>query len=188
MSSTIEIKPDILQFKSPLTVQSTELAYITNNSSEPIAFKVKTTAPKFYCVRPNASIVQPGQTVEIQIILLGLTSEPTDPNFKCKDKFLVITLPAPYKLPENKTVAEVWPELEAEFKSQAVSKKIKVRFNINPNATSDVPATSTTHKDQLTSTTGNTTTATATAPQGGFNSTLLVIIALIVVLLAWFLL
>ena len=91
-----------------------------------MAFKVKTTAPKFYCVRPNAALVAPGEQVQVQVILLGLAEEPT-PDFKCRDKFLVITLPAPYDLGSS-SVTEAWPQLEAEFKQHAVSKKIKVKY------------------------------------------------------------
>ncbi|CCD22302.1 uncharacterized protein NDAI_0A01440 [Naumovozyma dairenensis CBS 421] len=127
--SAVEIKPDVLEYKSPLIEQSTEYASITNNSEQTIAFKVKTTAPKFYCVRPNAAIVEPGETVQIQVIFLGLTEEPAS-DFKCRDKFLVITLPAPYDL-TNKNVSEIWNDLESEFKQQAVSKKIKVKYLIN---------------------------------------------------------
>lgn len=124
--SSIEILPDVLEYKPPLTEQSTEYATITNNSSETIAFKVKTTAPKFYCVRPNAAVVAPGETVQIQVIFLGLAEEPSS-DAKCRDKFLVITLPAPHDL-GDKSVAEAWSELEAEFGSQAISKKIKVKY------------------------------------------------------------
>lgn len=124
--SSIEILPDILEYKPPLTEQSTEYATITNNSPETIAFKVKTTAPKFYCVRPNAAVVAPGETVQIQVIFLGLAEEPSV-DIKCRDKFLVITLPAPHDL-GDKSVAEAWSELEAEFGSQAISKKIKVKY------------------------------------------------------------
>lgn len=126
--SLVEIKPDVLQYASPLTQQSTEFAIISNNSSETIAFKVKTTAPKYYCVRPNAAVVAPGETVSVQVIFLGLPEEP-QPDFKCRDKFLVITLPAPIDLGE-KTVAEAWSELEAQYGKDAVSKKIKVKYVI----------------------------------------------------------
>ncbi|AET40980.1 phospholipid metabolism-regulating protein SCS22 Ecym_7130 [Eremothecium cymbalariae DBVPG len=125
----IEIVPDVLEYKPPFTTSSTEYVTITNKSSDTVAFKVKTTAPKIYCVRPNAAVVAPGEQVQIQVILLGLSEEPA-PDFKCKDKFLLITLPAPYELGDS-TVAEVWPQLEAEFKQQAVSKKIKVKYLIN---------------------------------------------------------
>ncbi|CAL9735695.1 vesicle-associated membrane protein-associated protein Scs2p [Monosporozyma servazzii] len=124
--SSIEILPDVLEYNPPLTEQSTEYATISNNSSDTIAFKVKTTAPKYYCVRPNAAVVAPGETVQIQVIFLGLPEEPKLDS-KCKDKFLVITLPAPHDL-GDKSVAEAWSDLESEFSAQAVSKKIKVRY------------------------------------------------------------
>ncbi|CAI4060516.1 phosphatidylinositol-binding protein SCS2 SKDI_05G2060 [Saccharomyces kudriavzevii IFO 1802] len=128
--SAVEISPDVLVYKSPLTEQSTEYASISNNSDQTIAFKVKTTAPKFYCVRPNAAVVAPGETIQVQVIFLGLTEEPAA-DFKCRDKFLVITLPSPYDL-NGKAVADVWSDLEAEFKQQAISKKIKVKYLISP--------------------------------------------------------
>lgn len=28
-------------------------------------FKIKTTAPKKYCVRPNSGVLEPGSTIEI---------------------------------------------------------------------------------------------------------------------------
>lgn len=71
--------------------------------------------------------MQPGESVQVQVILLGLGKEPAS-DFKCRDKFLVITLPAPYDLGDRQ-VADVWHELETEFKHQAVSKKIKVRYS-----------------------------------------------------------
>lgn len=127
--SLVDISPDVLEYKSPLTRQSTEYVTVKNNSDQPVAFKVKTTAPKFYCVRPNASVVEPGETVDVQVIFLGLPEAP-QPDYKCRDKFLVITLPSPYDL-GSKSVSEAWADLEAEFKQQAISKKIKVKYLIN---------------------------------------------------------
>ncbi|CCK69442.1 uncharacterized protein KNAG_0C03350 [Huiozyma naganishii CBS 8797] len=124
--SQVDITPDVLEYKPPLTEQSTEYVTISNGSDEAIAFKVKTTAPKFYCVRPNAAVVAAGETVQVQVIFLGLPESPAK-DAKCRDKFLVITLPAPYDLGE-KAVAEAWSDLETEFGKQAVSKKIKVKY------------------------------------------------------------
>lgn len=39
--------------------------HIHNPHPHPIAFKVKTTAPKQYCVRPNSGRVEVGETVEV---------------------------------------------------------------------------------------------------------------------------
>lgn len=101
---------------------------ITNNAQHNIAFKVKTTAPKFYCVRPNAAVVAPGESVEVQVIFLGLSEEPTS-SYNCRDKFLVITLPAPEDL-EVKDVSSAWSQLETEHSDEAISKKIKVKYLI----------------------------------------------------------
>lgn len=127
--SLVDISPDVLEYKSPLTRQSTAYVTVKNNSDQAIAFKVKTTAPKFYCVRPNASVVAPGEIVDVQVIFLGLPEAPA-PDYKCRDKFLVITLPSPYDL-GSKSVSEAWADLEAEFKQQAISKKIKVKYLID---------------------------------------------------------
>ena len=50
----------------PFTEVSTATLKLSNPTTKPINFKVKTTAPKQYCVRPNAGAVQPGGSVEVQ--------------------------------------------------------------------------------------------------------------------------
>lgn len=93
-------------------------------------------------MRPNAAIIQPGENVKISVIFLGLPQEPME-DYKCKDKFLVIVLPAPYKS-ESHAVSEIWNDLENEFKSQTIQKKIKVVYN---NSTSQAPSLSTNGQD-----------------------------------------
>lgn len=112
----------------PLTDSSTAFITIHNQTDEIKAFKIRTTAPKLYCVRPNAAIIQPGETIKISVIFLGLPQEPTE-DYKCRDKFLVIVLPAPYKSDSSHAVSEIWNDLENEFKSQAIQKKIKVVYD-----------------------------------------------------------
>lgn len=120
----------------PLSESSTAFITIHNQTEEIKAFKIKTTAPKLYCVRPNAAIIEPGEAIKISVVFLGLPQEPKE-DCKCGDKFLVIVLPAPYKIDSEHTVSEIWKELEREFKSQAIQKKIKVVYN---NSTSRVPS------------------------------------------------
>jgi len=43
---------------------------ITNTSGEKVAFKVKTTQPTWYYVRPNQQIVDIGQTEEVTIVMV----------------------------------------------------------------------------------------------------------------------
>ena len=89
----------------PLTTTVKRSLRIHNPNPSPIAFKVKTTAPKQYCVRPNSGRVEAGESVEVQgglhhlhqslaeltltpVVLQALATEPP-PHAKCKDKFLV---------------------------------------------------------------------------------------------------
>ncbi|URD82680.1 MSP domain containing protein, partial [Musa troglodytarum] len=59
---------------------------LTNKSDDNVAFKVKTTSPKKYCVRPNAGIVLPRSTCDV----IGRQSQrEAPPDMQCKDKFLV---------------------------------------------------------------------------------------------------
>ena len=60
---------------------------VTNPHDRDVCFKVKTTAPKRYCVRPNAARIPPHQTVKVEVLAQQMTQYP--PEDKCKDKFLV---------------------------------------------------------------------------------------------------
>jgi hypothetical protein len=50
----------------PLNRVMTEFIKLLNPSNELVAYKVQTTAPKRYCVRPNAGIIKPGEQIEVQ--------------------------------------------------------------------------------------------------------------------------
>ena len=58
-----------------------------------MAFKVKTTAPKKYCVKPNTGFVQAGATQVVHVIMQAQREWPADIN-ACKDKFLVQSCPS----------------------------------------------------------------------------------------------
>jgi len=49
--------------------QPTRILKLNNASAGCVAFKVKTTAPKSYLVRPSSGTVKPGDNMEVQIIL-----------------------------------------------------------------------------------------------------------------------
>lgn len=86
---SVDISPHTqLGFPRPLTQVVKKSLYVTNSNSQPVAFKVKTTAPKQYCVRPNSGRIEPGDRVEVQVLLQPLKEEPAA-NAKCRDKFLI---------------------------------------------------------------------------------------------------
>ena len=55
---------------------------------------MKTTAPKQYCVRPNSGRIEPGQEVEIQVLLQAMKEDPPL-DARCRDKFLVQSVGIP---------------------------------------------------------------------------------------------
>ncbi|KDQ25588.1 hypothetical protein PLEOSDRAFT_51893 [Pleurotus ostreatus PC15] len=77
-----------LGFKRPFDNVVKQSLRISNHNALPVAFKVKTTAPKHYCVRPNSGRVEPGETVEVAVMLQAMKDEPPL-SVKCKDKFLI---------------------------------------------------------------------------------------------------
>ena len=81
-----------LHFVGPFTDVVTSYLKLTNPSERPVCFKVKTTAPKKYCVRPNSGILKPKQKTTVAVML-----QPFDynPNEKNKHKFMVQTMIVP---------------------------------------------------------------------------------------------
>ncbi|XP_053185929.1 VAMP (vesicle-associated membrane protein)-associated protein A, like [Scomber japonicus] len=84
--------PSDLKFKGPFTDVVTTSLRLKNPSDRKVCFKVKTTAPRRYCVRPNSGVIDPGATVGISVMLQPFDY---DPNEKSKHKFMVQTIFAP---------------------------------------------------------------------------------------------
>ena len=64
---TVEVSPDILSFQRPFTIDVVKCELkISNTGKDPLVFKIKTTAPKTYCVRPNAGLILPDETKIVQ--------------------------------------------------------------------------------------------------------------------------
>ncbi|KAI1200851.1 putative integral ER membrane protein Scs2 [Nemania serpens] len=120
---SVEIDPQELGFHRPFTVEVLENLRIRNPGTQPVAFKVKTTAPKQYCVRPNSGRVEPNREVEVQVILQAMKQEPP-PGTKCRDKFLVQSVAiTPEK--DFANLASIWDNID---KSLVQEKKIRVAF------------------------------------------------------------
>ncbi|AQK54048.1 vesicle-associated protein 2-1 isoform X1 [Zea mays] len=83
----ISVYPDELTFLFELEKPCYCNLKVVNNSEHHVAFKVKTTSPRKYFVRPNASIVQPWDSCTITITLQAQKEYP--PDMQCKDKFLI---------------------------------------------------------------------------------------------------
>ncbi|GAA5877297.1 hypothetical protein JCM3774_001629 [Rhodotorula dairenensis] len=100
-----------LGFQRPLTQLVKRTLSVTNSSNaHAVAYKVKTTAPKQYCVRPNSGRIEPGETVEVHVLLQPMKEDPA-PGTKCRDKFLVQSVViTPDR--ESTPLPDLWKQLE----------------------------------------------------------------------------
>ncbi|CAO3637517.1 unnamed protein product [Mucor fragilis] len=124
---SVIIEPsDQLEFHRPFTRVVKESIHVKNPGAEPVIFKVKTTAPKQYCVRPNAGRIEPNSEIEVQIILQPFKDElPED--FKCKDKFLVQTAPVSAAFEQN-DITSMWSHVETNERASMHQHKLRCAF------------------------------------------------------------
>ncbi|KAH7389534.1 PapD-like protein [Phaeosphaeria sp. MPI-PUGE-AT-0046c] len=123
---SVELDPVELGFKRPFQQEVSKTLHLKNPHSDPVAFKVKTTAPKQYCVRPNSGRIEPGKDVEVQILLQAMKEDPP-PDAKCRDKFLVQSVLVTADK-EFTNVGSLWSHIEQTNKSSIQEKKIRVLF------------------------------------------------------------
>ncbi|KAJ3680563.1 hypothetical protein LUZ60_016841 [Juncus effusus] len=83
----ISVDPEELTFEFELERPSSCNLKLVNKTEHHVAFKVKTTSPKKYFVRPNSNIVQPWDSCTITVTLQAQREYP--PDMICKDKFLI---------------------------------------------------------------------------------------------------
>ncbi|PWZ00663.1 VAMP-associated protein [Testicularia cyperi] len=124
---SVELSPHVqLGFPRPLTQLVKRTLTVSNPNNQPVAFKVKTTAPKQYCVRPNSGRIEPGEKVEVQVLLQPMKEEPPS-SAKCRDKFLVqSTIITPDF--ETASLQEIWPVIEKENKAAIHEQKIRCAY------------------------------------------------------------
>jgi hypothetical protein len=91
----LTVEPDQTLFfrKSPNNSTAHELLKLTNKSTGYVAFKVKTTAPKSYWVRPSTGVLKAGATAEVQIIQQQPANHGADPQASMH-RFLVQAVPS----------------------------------------------------------------------------------------------
>jgi len=115
--------PVELKFKGPFTDVVTAELKMSNPSKKRIGFKVKTTAPKQYCVRPNNGLIEPGATISVAVMLQPFNY---DPNEKNRHKFLVQALIVPDGVTENHEM--LWKDTPAD---QLMESKLKCVFDVD---------------------------------------------------------
>uniref|UniRef100_A0A915NVK8 Major sperm protein n=1 Tax=Meloidogyne floridensis TaxID=298350 RepID=A0A915NVK8_9BILA len=119
-----------LTFTGPFTEYVNTNLTLANPSSRDVYFKVKTTAPKFYCVRPNSGIIKAKDKAQINVMLQPIDSPEILESERSRHKFMIQSAFAPdnadYSTSSSPTPPEqFWKEVDA---SQVMDSKLRVIF------------------------------------------------------------
>ncbi|KAK5614766.1 hypothetical protein CRENBAI_018729 [Crenichthys baileyi] len=110
-----------LKFRGPFSDVVTTNLKLSNPTDRNVCFKVKTTAPRRYCVRPNSGIIDAGTSINVSVMLQPFEY---DPNEKSKHKFMVQSVLAP---PDMTDMEGVWKEAKPE---ELMDSKLRCVFDM----------------------------------------------------------
>lgn len=129
----LSVEPQELEFSFELRKQISCSMQLTNKTNNHVAFKVKTTNPKKYCVRPNTGVVLPHSTCDVIVTMQAQKEAP--PDMQCKDKFLLQSAVAS----PGATPKDITPELFNKESGNLVEEcKLKVNYVAPPQPPSPV--------------------------------------------------
>lgn len=129
----LSIDPQELQFPFELKKQISCSLQLSNKTENYVAFKVKTTNPKKYCVRPNTGVVLPRSTCDVIVTMQAQKEAP--PDMQCKDKFLLQSAVAG----SGATTKDITPEMfNKESGNQVEESKLRVVYVPPPRPPSPV--------------------------------------------------
>jgi hypothetical protein len=107
---------------------------LTNFSSGKVAYKMKTTSPQKYCVRPSLAFIEPGGSLEVQVIMQEQNVAPLS-YADCKDKFLVQY----FRVSNFENNLRLSPEMFYMGKAQNLT-QVKLMVDVLLETTSPAPA------------------------------------------------
>lgn len=139
-----------LRFRGPFTERTiTSYIKLTNPSDHRVHFKIKTTAPRRYCVRPNCGTISPKEVAQIAVTL-----QPFDFDEKAeknKHKFMVQALVA--QDGDDEDHIDMWKEIDPD---QLMESKLKCVFEnpVTKTTTSETTSSTTVIKSEPNTTNG----------------------------------
>lgn len=133
-SSLFHIDPtEFLLFIFAPNTPITSTINLKNKSNQPLAFKIKTTTPGSYYVRPSQGILTPSESRTIQVILHPITEYPVNN----KDKFLVNMIPTTLDPSSSPAVlTNFWDNIQKN-RTKVESTKLFVKFVKSKDGTVD---------------------------------------------------
>lgn len=148
-----------LKFVGPFCTAVSSFMRLTNPTDHNILFKIKTTAPKKYCVRPNCGLLEPKNTTEITIILQPFIFDATEKN---KHKFMVQSM----ILPDGELPEQLWKDVSPD---ELMDSKLRCVFELpvdNQSSATAAPGTG----PASTKTVSQSTNATPNRNESGLSS------------------
>jgi predicted component of type VI protein secretion system len=109
---------------------------LDNPSDRIVFFKVKTTAPKHYCVRPNSGVIQPGSSAEINVLLQPVDDPSILEREGAKHKFMIQSA---FASSDSIPVDEFWKSTSS---GDVMDSKLRVVFKHSADGTSPAPTAS----------------------------------------------
>ncbi|KAK9933674.1 hypothetical protein M0R45_020856 [Rubus argutus] len=125
----LDVQPNELQFTFEVKKHSTCSIQLGNRSDQYVAFKVKTTSPKKYCVRPNAGIIKPKETCDFTVTMQAQKVAP--PDLQCKDKFLIQCTVIPFGTSEEDVTSDMFAKDSGKYIEE---KKLRVVLTSPPHS------------------------------------------------------
>ncbi|GAB0093386.1 vesicle-associated membrane protein-associated protein A [Sergentomyia squamirostris] len=114
-----------LKFRGPFNTHVTSRMRLTNPTDKVILFKIKTTAPKKYCVRPNCGTLNPQESTEVNIVLQPFIFDPAEKN---RHKFMVQSVIAPRGADQYGSMEQVWKEINP---NDLMDSKLRCVFEVS---------------------------------------------------------
>nr|CAB3447438.1 unnamed protein product [Digitaria exilis] len=132
-NSLLRVSPSDLKMPFELKKQNSACLELYNKTDQHVAFKVKTTNPRKYAVRPASGVVPPRGSFCVTITMQAPKEIP--PDYHCKDKFLVQSI----VVEEGTTVKDIVPNMFSKAPGKLVEDfKLRVIY-IPANPPSPVP-------------------------------------------------
>jgi len=140
--------PNEITFHGPYNTVIESTLKLANPTTKQVAFKVKTTAPKQYCVRPNSGFIEPGEERSVVVMLQPLADGKPSAETS-KHKFLVQTCFVPHG---ETSIDTMWKNMKPE---ELMDSKLRVSFDGGVAQPTNRDSSATATNISLTSATGS---------------------------------
>ncbi|KAF7726780.1 phosphatidylinositol-binding protein scs2 [Apophysomyces ossiformis] len=124
-----------LIFTRPWTEIANARLSILNTTSELVAFKIKTTAPRQYIVRPNCGLLHPHKSIEVRVIRQPFPTDPPE-DYRCKDKFLVESIRVTKEM-DTKDMQGLWSYVDTQMRHAVQQHKLRCMLVLPDETTMD---------------------------------------------------